>query len=99
MLWFLFAMVLYPDKQKKCQEELDVVVGRSQMPTFDDRANLPYLNATVREVLRWRPIARIGLFNIIPNGPFLTAYSGGPHCTCEVIRSLLSSFLRDLTLC
>jgi cytochrome P450 len=59
--WFLLAMIVYPDKQRKCQEELDAVVGRSRMPTIDDRNNLPYLRATVREILRWRPNTPTGL--------------------------------------
>jgi cytochrome P450 len=60
MEWFLIAMVLHPDKQRKCQAELDAMVGRSRMPTFEDRDNLPYLKATVREILRWGPIGPIG---------------------------------------
>ena len=55
-------MIAHPEKQKKCQEELDTIVGRSRMPTFEDRDNLPYLRATVRELLRWRPVAPIGRF-------------------------------------
>ena len=62
MEWTLLALVAYPDKQKKCQEELDSVVGRSRMPAFKDRDNLPYLKATVREALRWRSAVAIGRF-------------------------------------
>ena len=58
--WFILAMIAFPDKQIKCQEELDAVVGRLRMPTFADRDNLPYLRAAVREALRWRPAAPVG---------------------------------------
>ena len=58
--WFVLAMISFPDKQRKCQEELDAVVGRSRMPTFADRDHLPYLRATVREALRWRPATPVG---------------------------------------
>ncbi|KAK4677605.1 hypothetical protein QC764_300240 [Podospora pseudoanserina] len=44
----------------KAQAELDDVVGRDRMPTFDDLPNLPYINAIVSETLRWRPIAVLG---------------------------------------
>jgi hypothetical protein len=64
MEWTLLALAAYPDKQKKCQEELDAVVGRSRMPTFEDRDNLPYLKATVREALRWRSAVAIGGFSL-----------------------------------
>jgi cytochrome P450 len=56
----MLAMIAFPEKQKKCQEELDAVVGRSRMPTFKDRESLPYLQATVREVLRWRVALPLG---------------------------------------
>ena len=60
MTWFMLAMIAHPEKQRKCQEELDRVVGRSRMPTFDDKPNLPYLRAAVRELLRWRPVVPLG---------------------------------------
>lgn len=60
LLWFFLAMIAYPEKQRKCQEELDNVVGRSRMPAFEDKDNLPYLKATVRELLRWRAISPLG---------------------------------------
>lgn len=35
---FIFAYLIYhPEVQKKAQEEIDRVVGRSRMPTIDDR--------------------------------------------------------------
>ncbi|KIM47086.1 hypothetical protein M413DRAFT_23364 [Hebeloma cylindrosporum] len=46
--WFFLAMVAFPEKQRKCQEELDAVVGRSRMPTVEDGDNLPYMKATLR---------------------------------------------------
>ena len=63
----MLAMIAFPKVQKKCQEELDRIVGRSRMPTFKDRENLPYLRATLREVFRWRTVTPIGetLFSII----------------------------------
>ncbi|KAI3620758.1 cytochrome p450 [Moniliophthora roreri] len=54
--WFMLAMVLYPDVQKKIHEELDAVVGRDRMPTFADLDRLHYVQATVREALRWHPV-------------------------------------------
>ncbi len=56
----MVSMVKYPEIQKKCQEELDAVVGRSRMPTYADRDFLPYISAAVRECLRWKPIDPVG---------------------------------------
>ncbi|KAJ3824427.1 cytochrome P450 [Lentinula raphanica] len=57
---FLLAMALYPDVQRRAQLEIDTVVGKDRFPTFQDRNKLPYVQAIVREVLRWRPIGPIG---------------------------------------
>jgi len=57
---FLLAMVLYPDTQKRAQAEIDSVIGRDRLPTFEDRASLPYVDAVVRETFRWNPILPLG---------------------------------------
>jgi len=40
---------------KKAQDELDRVVGKDRLPDFSDRNNLPYIDAIVKEVIRWNP--------------------------------------------
>jgi hypothetical protein len=50
---FMLAMVLYPDVQVKAQAELDNVLGPDRLPEFEDRENLPYINAICLETLRW----------------------------------------------
>lgn len=45
-------MLLYPDVQKKAQEELDRVLGKDRLPDFSDEASLPYITAVLQEVLR-----------------------------------------------
>ncbi|KAJ4495188.1 cytochrome P450 [Lentinula edodes] len=57
---FVLAMALYPAVQQRAQKEIDSVVGKGRFPTFQDRNKLPYVQAIVREVLRWRPIGPIG---------------------------------------
>jgi cytochrome P450 len=87
MHWFLLAMIAYPEKQKKCQEELDNVVGRSRVPTFKDWDNLPYLRATVREVLRWRSALPFGAFALLLKRLsewLINRTPGIPHYTKEV---------------
>ncbi|KAL7615583.1 hypothetical protein Lser_V15G00668 [Lactuca serriola] len=55
MEWILARLVLHPDVQLKVQEELDRVVGRCRPVTESDIANLIYLPAVVKEVLRLHP--------------------------------------------
>ena len=58
---FFLAMALYPEVQQKARAELDAVVGRSRLPDFQDRNALPYINAVVRELVRWHLIVPTGL--------------------------------------
>ncbi len=54
-------MVLFPEVQKRIQAELDAVVGRKRLPTFEDRASLPFLEATIKESLRFHPPTPLGI--------------------------------------
>jgi len=58
---FTLAMVLYPDVQKRAQAEIDFVIGRDRLPTFEDRASLPYIDAVLRETFRWQPVTPLGI--------------------------------------
>ena len=58
-------MTLNPSVQTRAQAELDAVVGLGtdtdmRLPTFADRERLPYINAIIKEVLRWNPSAPLG---------------------------------------
>lgn len=52
---FILAMVLYPKVQVKAQAEIDTIVGLTRLPSFEDRPSLPYVEAILRETLRWMP--------------------------------------------
>ncbi|OJJ45126.1 hypothetical protein ASPZODRAFT_134551 [Penicilliopsis zonata CBS 506.65] len=58
---FITACVAYPQTADKAQKELDSVVGSSRLPRFEDRERLPYLNAFLMELMRWKPISPIGV--------------------------------------
>ncbi|XP_072534206.1 steroid 17-alpha-hydroxylase/17,20 lyase [Salminus brasiliensis] len=55
--WSIAYLIHHPQVQKKIQEELDSKIGRERHPQLSDRGNLPYLEATIREVLRIRPVS------------------------------------------
>ncbi|KAG1855552.1 cytochrome P450 [Suillus subluteus] len=61
LMVFVLAMVLYPDVQRRAQAEIDSVIGRDRLPTFEDRASLPYVESILRETLRWHPILPLGV--------------------------------------
>uniref|UniRef100_A0A2C9F1F2 Steroid 17-alpha-hydroxylase/17,20 lyase n=1 Tax=Cavia porcellus TaxID=10141 RepID=A0A2C9F1F2_CAVPO len=59
VLWVIAFLLHNPQVKKKIQEEIDHNVGFSRTPTFSDRNHLLMLEATIREVLRIRPVAPI----------------------------------------
>ncbi|KAL6711774.1 hypothetical protein ACN47E_002817 [Coniothyrium glycines] len=60
IMTFFLAMMLYPDVQRKAQEELDRVLG-SALPMSGDRDRLPYIWAVVQETHRWHPVAPMAI--------------------------------------
>ncbi|ETN43429.1 uncharacterized protein HMPREF1541_02588 [Cyphellophora europaea CBS 101466] len=63
----LQAMAKWPEIQRRAQQEIDAVVGQDRSPTWDDYKNLPYVAATVKEAMRWRPVTPLAF----------------PHCVDE----------------
>ncbi|XP_055696654.1 probable cytochrome P450 304a1 [Lutzomyia longipalpis] len=56
-LALFFQRLLYqPEILAKMQKEIDEVVGRGRLPSLDDRINLPYVEATVREIMRFETL-------------------------------------------
>ncbi|ALC45928.1 Cyp304a1, partial [Drosophila busckii] len=45
-------LMLYPEVKARIQREIDEVVGSSRLPTLEDRVNLPYTEAAIRENMR-----------------------------------------------
>jgi hypothetical protein len=71
---FFLAISMFPDVQKKAQEEIDRVVGTSRLPNFADRNKLPYINAIVNEAQRWHPIAPMGFPHIADEEDHIGGY-------------------------
>ena len=60
MLSLFLALVLFPQVQRRAQAELDAVIGRDRLPTFDDRPRLPYIEALCKELIRWKMVTPTG---------------------------------------
>ena len=56
ILSFLLMMVVNPEVQKKAQAQIDTVVGGNRLPMIEDRASLPYIDAVLRETLRYSSV-------------------------------------------
>ncbi|KZT23364.1 cytochrome P450 [Neolentinus lepideus HHB14362 ss-1] len=57
----LIAMVRNPVIQARAQAEMDLVVGKDRLPTFEDRVHLTYLQCIVMEALRWGATTPVGV--------------------------------------
>ncbi|BCS28751.1 cytochrome P450 [Aspergillus puulaauensis] len=60
LVTFALACCAFPETLPRAWEELDRVVGPHRSPAFEDEAELVYVKAFVKEVLRWRSVAIIG---------------------------------------
>jgi cytochrome P450 len=60
MLVFIHAMACFPEVQDRMREEIYRVVGTDRLPSFADRGRLPYINAAIKEVYRWKPNSPLG---------------------------------------
>ena len=104
MLSFFMAMALHPEVQKKAQAELDLVVGPNRFPQYNDRDALPYVNAIVREALRWQNVAPLGLAHrsisddeydgyFIPEGTIILTNVWSVLPTCNIASSVYTTYL------
>ena len=92
---FFHAMAMSPIAQRRAQEELASVIGLARLPTIDDIASLPYLQAVILEVMRWIPVLPLGvphrsLEDDEYNGCFIPAGT----VICGVRRLIISAHVR-----
>ncbi len=62
MASFFLAMAIHPDIQRRAQNEIDTIIGTHRLPEFEDRPSLPYVEALLRELMRWKPPLPLGVF-------------------------------------
>ncbi|EJD40449.1 cytochrome P450 [Auricularia subglabra TFB-10046 SS5] len=61
LLSFFIHMAMHPDMQQRAQREIDNITRGERLPTLDDRDSLPYVQAIIKEVHRWHPVAPMGI--------------------------------------
>ena len=97
---FFLAMALNPGVQIKAQEELDRVLGPYTLPCATDRPRLPYINAIVKESLRWYPVAPMGLPHLCTEEDEYEGYRipKGGDCDAEyLVATFLPIPIRNTT--
>ena len=51
LMWAILLMVMHPDVQTRVQQEIDSTLG-GRLPSYSDRSQLPYTEATLMEISR-----------------------------------------------
>ncbi|XP_066291900.1 cytochrome P450 2J4-like [Branchiostoma lanceolatum] len=72
--WASLLMILYPDIQRKVQQEIDTVLGRGQPPSMAHRDQLPYTQAVLTEVSRFATIVPLNVPHTTSEDTTLNGY-------------------------
>jgi cytochrome P450 len=55
-------MVIHPEIQERAFAEISAAIPEGdRLPSFADRAKLPYVDCIVQECLRWNPVGNVAL--------------------------------------
>ncbi|XP_029289152.1 cytochrome P450 2F2-like [Cottoperca gobio] len=71
---FLYLMT-YPHIQERCQQEIDEVLEGKAQASFDDRLNMPYMQAVIHEVQRIANTVPLSVFHCTTKDTELMGYS------------------------
>ncbi|KAJ8262230.1 hypothetical protein GJAV_G00164080 [Gymnothorax javanicus] len=75
LIWVLAFLLHNPEVQEKIHQELDEQIGRDRTPTLADRGRLPYMESTLSEVMRIRPVTPV----LVPHVARQNTSIGGHH--------------------
>ncbi|XP_063801804.1 cytochrome P450 2J4-like isoform X2 [Pseudophryne corroboree] len=59
--WSLLYLMLHPDIQDKCREEINKIRGDREHLDYEDRVRMPYTQAVLQEVQRFASIVPLGV--------------------------------------
>ena len=89
---FFLAMVLNPHVQERVHEEIDRVIGTDRLPALEDRNELPYVDALLKEVLRWHPVGPMGFPHVAASDD---VYEGHFIPKGSILMANIHGFLHD----
>jgi len=81
---FIYAMASHPEIQSLARNHLDAVLQGNRLPTPQDRPLVPYVDAIMREVLRWQPPGPLTVPHASSEDDLYKGYfirKGGGHST------------------
>ncbi|XP_063860881.1 cytochrome P450 2L1-like isoform X2 [Scylla paramamosain] len=59
--WIILYMIKYPEVQRRVQEQIDAVVPRDTLPSYQHKPNLPLVEAMIQEALRFSSLISFGV--------------------------------------
>ncbi|ROL51013.1 Cytochrome P450 2J6 [Anabarilius grahami] len=65
LCWGLIYLITYPEVQEKVHEEIDRVIGCSREPNIADKANMPFTEAVIHEILRFGDIVPMNGLRVV----------------------------------
>ncbi|XP_028665549.2 cytochrome P450 2D3 [Erpetoichthys calabaricus] len=90
----ILYLMIHPDIQAKCHQEIDTVLGQNKDFNFEDRLNMPYMQATIHEIQRFADVVPLGVFHATTKETHLYGYKLPKNTT---VIANLSSVLHDET--
>ncbi|XP_046585104.1 cytochrome P450 2U1-like [Haliotis rubra] len=73
--WTTIYLLHYPEIQERCFREIQDNIGQSRRPSMKDKTKLPYVEATIMEVLRRADIAPVALPHAVPHDVKFRGYT------------------------
>ncbi|KAM5152291.1 cytochrome P450 2K1-like isoform 2-T2 [Mantella aurantiaca] len=74
LYWGILLMMKYPEIQKMVQKEIGVQIKQGQLPTTNDRRNMPYTEAVIHEIQRFANILPLNISHTTPSDVYFRGY-------------------------
>lgn len=65
LTWGCLLLATHPHIQAKLQDEVDRAIGKDKLPTLADREKMPYVDATLHEILRFSSLIPLLVFHSV----------------------------------
>ncbi|GFR19889.1 vitamin D 25-hydroxylase [Trichonephila clavata] len=72
--WMLCICAAYPHIQNKIHAEIEEVIGADRFPTWQDRLRMPFTEASIIELMRWRTIVPLNIMRYTLQDTELNGY-------------------------
>ncbi|XP_066555875.1 cytochrome P450 2C55-like [Amia ocellicauda] len=71
----LLQLMMHPDVQARCQQEIDTVLGERKQVCYEDRHRMPYVQAVIHEVQRYGSVVPLSVFHATTQDTQVLGYS------------------------